>query len=178
MAQLYQRWSLQYQASFHYVSSSPWQLYREIAAFLQREEFPTAASFSLKSIRLKDRSLLSLFADPMVSKISKISSIIETYPKRKFILVGDTGECDPEVYGEICRKFPLQVERVFLRDVVSGLDEEVIQEMNEKRQKKKNGILLNAPDRFAKAFDGVSAETWSLFTDAEQIDYWEWDGCA
>ena len=171
MASLYQRWHQEKQASFHYVSSSPWQLYPELASFLADSNFPNAASFSLKSIRLKDRSLLSLFADPMVSKISKISSIIETFPNRTFVLVGDTGERDPEVYGEICRRYPHQVERVFLRDVVSELDEHVLQEVIEKQRKKKKSVILNAPDRYIKAFDGVPSNKWSLFTDADTIDY-------
>ena len=171
MAQLYKRWSNERNASFHYVSSSPWQLYPELASFLSREKFPTPASFSLKSVRIKDRSLFNLFADPMVSKISKITSIIETWPQRKFILVGDTGERDPEVYGEICRRYPSQVEKVFLRDIVSGLNDNLLEELNERQRKKKNGIVLNAPDRFQKAFDGVPSNTWSLFTDADAIDY-------
>ena len=171
MAQLYERWSQERNASFHYVSSSPWQLYQEIASFLIREKFPTPASFSLKSVRIKDRSLFNLFADPMISKISKISSIIETYPQRKFVLVGDTGERDPEVYGEICRRYPSQVDKVFLRDIVSYLDEKTLEELNERQLKKKNGIVLNAPDRFTKAFDGVPLEIWSLFTNADTNNY-------
>lgn len=81
MASLYQSWKRQYNASFHYVSSSPWQLYEEIASFLTQEGFPAASSFHLKSIRLKDRTLLNLFADPMESKLAKICSIMDTYPQ-------------------------------------------------------------------------------------------------
>ncbi len=35
MSNLYQRWYKERHASFHYVSSSPWQLYSELALFLQ-----------------------------------------------------------------------------------------------------------------------------------------------
>jgi phosphatidate phosphatase APP1 len=142
-----------------------------LALFLQSTGFPPASSFSLKSIRLKDRSVLTLFADPMVSKLAKISSLLETYPRRTFVLVGDTGERDPEVYGEICRQYPNQVERVFLRDVIGGLSEEVLQTLKVKQEKKKRGIVLNAPDRLEKAFDGVSPETWSVFTNVKEINY-------
>ena len=169
MSRLYQSWKEQHNASFHFVSSSPWQLYEEIASFLAREGFP-AASFHLKSIRLKDRTLLSLFADPMASKLSKISSIMETYPQRRFVLVGDTGERDPEVYGELCRRYPDRVVRVFLRDVTSHLSDELVRELNKKEEKKRSGIVINGPDRFANAFQGVPLETWSLFTDASTLD--------
>jgi phosphatidate phosphatase APP1 len=173
MAQLYQSWKDTHNASFHYVSSSPWQLYSELASFFSREGFPDAASFHLKEVRLKDRldrTLLNLFADPMTSKISKISSIMDTFPTRTFILVGDTGERDPEVYGEICRRYPNQVQRVFLRDVTSDLSEQVLAHLAKKEEKRKTGIIINAPDRYDKAFEGVPSETWSVFTDATTIE--------
>jgi hypothetical protein len=173
MAQLYQSWKDTHNASFHYVSSSPWQLYSELASFFSREGFPDAASFHLKEVRLKDRldrTLLNLFADPMTSKIFKISSIMDTFPTRTFILVGDTGERDPEVYGEICRRYPNQVQRVFLRDVTSDLSEQVLAHLAKKEEKRKTGIIINAPDRYDKAFEGVPSETWSVFTDATTIE--------
>jgi phosphatidate phosphatase APP1 len=173
MAQLYQSWKETHNASFHFVSSSPWQLYPELASFFSREGFPDAASFHLKTVRLKDRldrTLLNLFADPMTSKIAKISSILDVYPKRTFLLVGDTGERDPEVYGEICRRYPNQVQRVFLRDVTSDLSEQVLEHLAKKEEKRKTGIVINAPDRYEKAFEGVPSETWSLFTDATTIE--------
>jgi hypothetical protein len=173
MAQLYQSWKDTHNASFHFVSSSPWQLYPELATFFDREGFPEAASFHLKTVRLKDRldrTLVNLFADPMTSKITKISSIMDTYPQRKFCLVGDTGERDPEVYGEMCRRYPNQVQRVFLRDVTSDLSERVLEHVAKKEEKRKTGIIINAPDRYEKAFQGVPSEMWSVFTDASTIE--------
>ena len=173
MAQLYKSWKDTHNASFHFVSSSPWQIYPELASFFSREGFPDAASFHLKTVRLKDRldrTLLNLFADPMTSKIDKISNIMDIYPKRTFVLVGDTGERDPEVYGEICRRYPKQVQRVFLRDVTSDLSEQVLEHLAKKEEKRQTGIIINAPDRFEKAFEGVPSETWSLFTDATTIE--------
>jgi phosphatidate phosphatase APP1 len=142
-------------------------LYEEIADFFLKEGFPEA-SFHLKSIRLKDRTLMSLFADPMESKISKISGIIDKYPNRTFVLVGDTGEKDPEVYGALCRAYPDRIDRVCLRDVTSQLSEDVIAKLNKKEEKKKSGVVFG-PGRFDKAFDGVPKEKWSLFTDSTTI---------
>jgi len=66
---------------------------------------------------LKDRSLLTLFGDPEKTKIDTITSILQRYPHRQFVLVGDTGERDPEVYGHMLRQYPHQIQRVFLRDI-------------------------------------------------------------
>jgi len=168
MPELYQTWRDERKASFHFVSSSPWQLYEELADFFNRAGFPDA-SLHLKSIRLKDRTLLNLFADPAQSKISKICSIIDAYPQRKFVMVGDTGERDPEVYGEICRRYPNHIQRVFLRDVTSDLSDEIVAKLNQKNEKKKTGIVVNSPDRYSNAFYGVPKKLWSIFRDASEI---------
>jgi phosphatidate phosphatase APP1 len=52
-------------------------------------------------------------------KVSQISEIMQRFPERKFILVGDSGEKDPEVYREIKKKFPNQVQEIKIRDVVN-----------------------------------------------------------
>lgn len=170
MADLYKRWEEEKNAAFHFVSSSPWQLYTEIADFMNREGFPES-SFHLKSIRLKDRTLFQLFSDPMSAKIAKIESILEKYPQRKFVLVGDTGERDPEVYGAICQQHPDAIEKVFLRDVTSDLPPEKVEAMNEKNRKKENGIVVNSPDRYPKAFAGVPESKWMIFKDASEIEW-------
>jgi hypothetical protein len=175
MSQLFRSWKEQHNAVFHFVSSSPWQLYQELAVFMEREGFPEA-SFHLKSIRLKDSSILSLFADPMISKITRISSIIENYPMRKFVLVGDTGEKDPEVYGELCRRYPGQIHRVFLRDVTSELvqqtdikqqDSHPANEMMKNKKTKKKSYLYEK-GRYEKAFMGTNC-SWSLFIDPSTV---------
>mmetsp|Transcript_2230 Transcript_2230/g.6514 ORF Transcript_2230/g.6514 Transcript_2230/m.6514 type:complete len:429 (+) Transcript_2230:22-1308(+) len=145
MSQLYQSWSKR-GAAFHFVSSSPFQLYRELHSFLERESFPLG-SFHLKQIRAKPSAVLNLLSDPFERKCSTIGSIIDAYPKRTFVLVGDTGEKDPEVYGEIVRRYPNQIWRVYLRD--AG-------EQSKER-------------RFDAAFADVPREVWTVFQDASEI---------
>ncbi|KAL0088171.1 hypothetical protein F4703DRAFT_1735241 [Phycomyces blakesleeanus] len=58
---------------------------------------------------------------PMQHKLDVIPRIIQDFPKRKFILIGDSGEHDPEIYQEIYRQFPDQIIKVFIRDVSSEL---------------------------------------------------------
>jgi hypothetical protein len=147
MPELYQRWYAEYDAAFHFVSSSPWQLYQELSDFMQREKFPSG-TFHLKRIRVSSAStLLKLLKDPFLTKVRTIENIMLAYPGRRFVLVGDTGERDPEVYGEISRRFPGQVWRVYLRDVGDG-----------SKQK-----------RFAEAFAEVPSDVWTVFSDPSAI---------
>ncbi len=126
VAKMYQEWS---GASFHYVSGSPWQLYRPLSQFLFSEKgrFPEG-TFHMKNVRMhlgnkntwEDlKELVTNENATYDQKVAQISEIMERFPKRKFILVGDSGEKDPEVYREIKKKFSDQVQEIIIRDVVN-----------------------------------------------------------
>ena len=146
MPALYRRWGAA-GARFHFVSNSPWQLYPPLAEFAQAERFP-AGTFHLKTFRLQDGGLWDLFADPVATKIPAIERLLVAYPRRKFVLVGDSGERDPEVYGRIARAFPEQVRGIFIRDVTNE--------------------PADAP-RYAEAFREVPSAMWQVFRDPSRL---------
>lgn len=115
MSELYQKWQKQ-GAVFHYVSSSPWQLFKPLNELLSEHRFPTG-SFHLRSIRFGDASVLRLFVSRKRSKYHVIRTLFGLFPERRFVLVGDSGEKDPEIYGSIARKYPQQIERILIRRV-------------------------------------------------------------
>ncbi|KAL3780074.1 hypothetical protein HJC23_007323 [Cyclotella cryptica] len=102
--------------TIHFVSASPYQLYEELHNFIREEGFPEA-TFHLKRIRIKDKSLMKLFADPLEYKLHQIEPLLQMFPRRKFILIGDSGEKDPEVYKELMRRYPDQIEKIWIRNV-------------------------------------------------------------
>ena len=134
-------------ALFHYVSSSPWQLGPELQTFLADAGLP-AGSFHLKSFRAKDRTLFDLFASAEETKPAVIEPLLERFPGRRFVLVGDSGERDPEVYGRLARDRPGQVERILIRTAPGG---------------------DNTPERFAAAFAGLPAEAWQVFANPADV---------
>lgn len=126
MAEMYSEWS---DASFHYVSGSPWQLFNTLSGFLFSEEagFPEG-TFHMKSARKNPltiatwRDLASFITNENLTfeqKISQITTIFQHFPNRTFILVGDSGERDPEVYRTIHDRFPDQVKEIYIRDVIN-----------------------------------------------------------
>ena len=145
MAEAYQRWQ-QAGAAFHYVSSSPWQLYPDLSDFMQEQGFP-AGSFHLKTFRLQDGGLHDLLAPATQHKPAIIEQLLQTYPGRRFILVGDSGEQDPEIYGEIARQYPQQIQHIFIRQASEQHDEA----------------------RFLQAFQGLPRKTWVVFRHSEQL---------
>jgi hypothetical protein len=117
MAELYQSWAAR-GAAFHYVSASPWQLYQPLAEFVHDSGLP-AGSFHLRSFRWKDASLVEFLTD-REAKRRVIVPLLEAFPRRKFVLVGDSGEKDPEIYASLWKERPEQVARILIRDVIPG----------------------------------------------------------
>lgn len=96
-----------------YVSNGPWNLYDLISDFLHLNKLPKGP------ILLRD---LGLPAEPRPSgyrghKFETIARILQTYPDLKFVLVGDSGEKDTDVYLEITRQFPDRIIAIYIRDV-------------------------------------------------------------
>ncbi len=115
MAELYRKWPGS-GVAFHYVSGSPWQLYLPLAEFLEDAGFPQG-SFYLKHFRLKDRSVAAMFSSQEAYKLAAIEPILAAYPKRRFLLIGDSGEQDPEIYSRLATQHPEQIAAVFIRNV-------------------------------------------------------------
>ena len=147
MEKVYKAWAKD-GAAFHYVTASPWQLFAPLESFREKSGFP-AGTFHMKQFRLKDSSAWSLFASPTDYKPKVIEPILKDFPKRQFILVGDSGEKDPEVYGGLARKFPDQIAQILIRDVTDEPAEAA---------------------RYAEAFKDVPRVQWSIFRRPDEID--------
>jgi phosphatidate phosphatase APP1 len=113
MADVYRRWQAAGTA-FHYVSASPWQLATCLHGFLGEAGLPLG-SLHLKIFRLKDSTPLGRFPSRKRSKRRAIEQILDDFPGRRFVLVGDSGERDPEVYQAVARRRPAQVSGIAIR---------------------------------------------------------------
>jgi len=64
-----------------------------------------------------DTSMFNLIRSPFSFKTKTIESIFRDFPRRHFVLVGDSSEKDPEIYGDLLRRFPLRIICVVIRSV-------------------------------------------------------------
>src|SRR5690554_6109286 len=100
-----------------YVSHGPWNLYGYLELFLGTHNFP------------KGPILLRDFGNPLTKifqrqekkekpeKQREILNILKTYPKLSFILIGDSGEHDPDIYIEIAEAHPERILAIYMRSV-------------------------------------------------------------
>jgi phosphatidate phosphatase APP1 len=100
---------------FHYVSNSPWQLYPVIAKYFSLAGLPNG-SFHLKQY---SGMLQGIFEPVAERKKSTLDKIARDFPERRFILIGDSGEADLEVYTDFVLENPGRVVGVFIRDVTT-----------------------------------------------------------
>lgn len=91
-----------------YVSSSPWNLHSFLLAFLEHREFP------LGPLLLRD--LLGTTAG-REQKTQRITEVLDTHPDLPFVLLGDSGERDPEIYADVVRAHPGRILAVYIREV-------------------------------------------------------------
>jgi hypothetical protein len=147
MADLYTRWA-NAGVAFHYVSASPWQLYVPISDFLRAAGFPSG-SLHLRRFRWADTSSLDLFASPEKSKRRAIEPILAAFPHRRFILIGDSGELDPEIYASLARQRSDQITCILICDL-SGEG--------------------SGGERFSRCFAGLPRTTWTVFQRPVEVE--------
>jgi phosphatidate phosphatase APP1 len=91
-----------------YVSSSPWNLYSFLVGFLRHRGFPFGP------VLLRD--LLGTWQG-REQKHVRIREVLDLHPDLSFVLLGDSGEHDPEIYADIVREYPGRILAVYIREV-------------------------------------------------------------
>ncbi len=91
-----------------YISSSPWNLHAFLDAFVRHRDFPRGP--------LLLRDLLG-GADGREPKSGRIDEVLALHPGLPFVLLGDSGEHDPEIYADTVRRHPGRILAVYIREV-------------------------------------------------------------
>ncbi|VUC32002.1 unnamed protein product [Clonostachys rosea] len=101
--------------NIHYCSNSPWQLFPVLSTFFKLSGLPPG------SLHLKQYTgmLQGIFEPVAERKKTTLDRLMRDFPKRKFLLVGDSGEADLEVYTELAIANPGRVLAIFIRDVTT-----------------------------------------------------------
>jgi phosphatidate phosphatase APP1 len=98
-----------------YVSKSPWNLYDLLDVVFRKNDIPRGPLF------LRD---ISFFSAPTASfgleqdKLSRIRQLFSLYPSLRWVLIGDSGQKDAEIYSQIVQEHPGRVLAIYIRDVL------------------------------------------------------------
>jgi phosphatidate phosphatase APP1 len=101
-----------------YVSLSPWGLYELLEEFFHLHQIPAGPILFLREWGMTLRRPFPRRSPE--HKITLIRRMLGVYQQFPFILIGDSGQHDPEIYAQVVREHPGRVLAVYIRDVSTG----------------------------------------------------------
>jgi phosphatidate phosphatase APP1 len=106
-----------------YVSSSPWNMYELLDDYMAINSIPHGPML------LQDWGIdeATLIVDSHTDhKLEQIQLLLDYYPSLKFVLIGDSGQHDPEIYLRVIQSHPDRVLSAFIRDVTADLRDHAV----------------------------------------------------
>ncbi len=97
-----------------YVSSSPWSLYELLLEVFQVHGVPDGP-LVLRDYGISREMIFS--TSHRDHKLAAIEQILATHPALPFVLLGDSGQQDPEIYQEVVARHPGRIRAIYIRDV-------------------------------------------------------------
>ncbi len=102
-----------------YVSNSDWNIYDLLHDFCRYRHIPEGPLL-LREFHFRLFNSRRRKENKQIHKITRINSLFETYRDSRFILIGDSGQKDPEIYSRIAGEHPGRVLCIYIRNVSSG----------------------------------------------------------
>lgn len=111
-----------------FVSGSSYNLYEMLDTFCQLNDIPKAP-FVLRDLGIGPSQWVKESSHSF--KTRNLEMILDVYDELSFILIGDSGEQDPEIYLNIHQKYPGRVKAIYIRHVHSDAREREIKEITD-----------------------------------------------
>lgn len=102
-----------------FVSSSPWNMYDLLSQFFNLQSIPLGPVLFLRDWGVSETEILP--TAHRAYKTDTIAQMLSFYPNMPFILIGDSGQEDPEIYTEIVSRFPKRILAVYIRNVIRDM---------------------------------------------------------
>lgn len=101
-----------------YVSRGPWSIYEMLETFFQSNGIPIGPILFLRDWGLTLQRPLPRRATE--HKHDLIEEMLHLYEEFPFVLIGDSGQHDPEVYADIVERHPGRVTAIYIRNVTGS----------------------------------------------------------
>ena len=97
-----------------YVSSSPWNLYDLLEDFMELNAIPPGPVF-LRDIGFDPGKFLKTAGHG--HKLERVRELVARHPRLRWVLIGDSGQADAELYAEAAQEFGERILAIYIRDV-------------------------------------------------------------
>jgi len=123
MAEIYRHWEQQYNATFAYLTASPDQLYPFLREFFDREQFPSGSAH-MRHFTWFDTNFISFFmsANYIKKKTETLQMFLQNTQNRRFVLLGDVFQKDPDIYASVYAQYPDRIAKIFIRKYANDND--------------------------------------------------------
>ena len=102
-----------------YVSSSPWNLYDLLEDFMELNAIPFGP-IHLRDLGTDEGKFIKTAGHG--HKLERASWLIERLPQLRWVLLGDSGQADAELYAEAAKRFGDRIAAIYIRDVDPGAE--------------------------------------------------------
>ena len=102
-----------------YLSNSEQNLYPMLYRFLALNEFPSGPLFLRQYVHIRQYLWHKISGKKNIHKRTILEKIIELFPDKKYILIGDNTQHDLEVYLELAKLHPNNIKYIIIREVVT-----------------------------------------------------------
>jgi phosphatidate phosphatase APP1 len=135
-----------------YLSNSEQNLYPIIYRFLQHNNFPRGPLF-LKQLRSLWHVIWNIkFPIRTIHKTESLEDLINLFPDKKFVLMGDNTQQDLSIYLSVAEKYPVNIKIIIVRKVVEKQSDLALIG-NASEFLKVNNIKLHYAEFFSKNFE-------------------------
>jgi phosphatidate phosphatase APP1 len=132
-----------------YVSRGPWSLYEILDEFFNMHGIPVGPVLFLREWGLSPRRPFPRRSRGHKAKL--IRRMLDLYHDLPAVLIGDSGQHDPEIYTRMVREYPGRVKAVYIRNISPSPERHAAIETLAKEVTAQGSTLFLAADSFAMA---------------------------
>jgi phosphatidate phosphatase APP1 len=122
-----------------YLSSSSWNIYDLLVEFFNVRGIPPGPLF-LVDLGITPTQLIAPSHEE--HKLGRIQKLMAEFPHLKFILIGDSGQRDPEIYLEAAVAYPGRILAIYIRDVTGAERFKQVTDYGENARKIESELIL------------------------------------
>ncbi len=111
-----------------FVSGSSYNLHDLLTELADFNNLPMAP-FLLRDLGLNESQWIKQDTTPY--KMKHLTHLLDMYPSLNFVLIGDSGQQDPEIYCKVINNYPGRVKAVYIRHVAGQKRADEIKGMSE-----------------------------------------------
>ncbi|MGM0576920.1 MAG: App1 family protein [Myxococcota bacterium] len=147
-----------------YLTSSPWNVYDLFVDFMRIHHIPPG-TLVMKALGIAEDQFIK--SSHRRHKLGAIREILAACPALPFVLIGDSGQRDPEIYHRAVQDHPGRILAVYIRDVSEGARRREVLAIAEDVHALGVDMLL-VPDTVAAA-EHAAERGWITGQDVEHV---------